>query len=436
MVSQRNSRWIFVLGLIGLIAMFTVMHAFRLAPTPYNPVGTSRFPWTLLFGGSLVAASYGVGLPDLPRSRSGAVALSLTSFVIATVAVSLIQTALGSALLPRAVMLGVGLTQMPWTLLVWNLSADVSSRRFERLIFVGRDEVAAELRAELELNDGAPAQIMEVLSVDEAATGSRLKESAIDTEADLIVMSLAAQDDHRVVSQAAELHGGGVRVRSVSLFTEEYLGKLPVGELERVALLFDVGELHRIRYQRAKRAVDICFGLIGLPVLLAIAIPVWLTNVCTSRGPLLFEQERVGRDGAPFTIYKFRSMRVGGESTWTVEGDDRITHAGRLLRPTHLDELPQLINILRGDLSLVGPRPEQSAYVEELREKIPFYDVRHLVRPGLTGWAQVRYPYGADTQDALEKLQYDLYYLRRQSISTDFSIIVRTVRSVLRGSGR
>ena len=162
----------------------------------------------------------------------------------------------------------------------------------------------------------------------------------------------------------------------------------------------------------------------------------WLINAFTSKGPLFFRQERTGKGGESFTILKFRSMHAGGESTWTSEGDPRITTAGQFLRRTHLDELPQLINILRGDLSLVGPRPEQTSYVEELRTKIPFYDVRHLVRPGLPGWAQVRYPYGADEQDALEKLQYDLYYLRRQSIATDVFIIVRTLRSVLRGSGR
>ena len=435
-VSQRNSRWLLVLGLIGLVALFTFAHATRLASTPYNPIGTSRFPWTLVFTGTLITAAYGVGLPDLPRSRLGNIGLSLTAIASATVVVSLIQTVFGSALLPRSVLFGVGLTMLPWSVLVWNLTADVSMRRVQRLVFVGRQEDASALIAELDFLADSPAEIMDVLSVKDAAQPERLVAAAGEVGADLIVMSLAAQDDPRIVAQAARLHSEGVRVRTISLFTEEYLGKLPVGELERVALLFDVGEIHRIRYQRSKRVVDVFFGLIGLPALAIVAIVVLIANLISSRGPLFFEQERVGRDGNPFTIYKFRSMNVGGPSTWTVADDDRITVAGRLLRPTHLDELPQLINILRGDLSLVGPRPEQTTYVEELREKVPFYDVRHLVRPGLTGWAQVRYAYGSDTNDALEKLQYDLYYLRRQSIATDLAIVVRTVRSVLRGSGR
>jgi lipopolysaccharide/colanic/teichoic acid biosynthesis glycosyltransferase len=130
-------------------------------------------------------------------------------------------------------------------------------------------------------------------------------------------------------------------------------------------------------------------------------------------------------------------MRPGdGRSTWTADGDPRITPFGAWLRRTHLDELPQMINILRGDLSLVGPRPEQPQYVEELTGKISFYRLRHLVRPGLTGWAQVKYPYGASSLDAFEKLQYEFYYLRHQSLTLDLRIIGRTIRSVIGRAGR
>jgi lipopolysaccharide/colanic/teichoic acid biosynthesis glycosyltransferase len=138
-------------------------------------------------------------------------------------------------------------------------------------------------------------------------------------------------------------------------------------------------------------------------------------------------------------MVKFRSMRtapVGELARWTEQGDCRVTTFGGLLRRSHLDELPQVWNILRGDLSIVGPRPEQPHYVEELRSKLPFYDLRHMVRPGLTGWAQVKYPYGADVEDAREKLQYEFFYLRRQSVSLDLRIIGRTLRTVLRREGR
>jgi lipopolysaccharide/colanic/teichoic acid biosynthesis glycosyltransferase len=155
---------------------------------------------------------------------------------------------------------------------------------------------------------------------------------------------------------------------------------------------------------------------------------------------LFYRQTRVGKGGEQFEILKFRTMTAGvGDSApteWTREDDPRITPFGRLLRRSHLDELPQVVNILRGDLAVVGPRPEQPRYVAELVEKLPFYDLRHLVRPGLTGWAQVKYGYAGDEADAMEKLQYEFYYLRRQSLRLDARIMGRTIRSVLGGEGR
>jgi lipopolysaccharide/colanic/teichoic acid biosynthesis glycosyltransferase len=157
---------------------------------------------------------------------------------------------------------------------------------------------------------------------------------------------------------------------------------------------------------------------------------------------LLYRQQRVGKGGKVFTIFKFRTMapRPTGEpaNEWTTPDDPRITSFGRLLRRTHIDELPQVVNILRGELGVVGPRPEQPHYVAELEAKLPFYGLRHLVRPGLTGWAQVKYGYAGSETDALEKLQYEFWYLRHQSLRTDARIIGRTVRSVAgsEGAGR
>ena len=176
----------------------------------------------------------------------------------------------------------------------------------------------------------------------------------------------------------------------------------------------------------------------ALPFLVALAPAVWALNLIGNRGPLLYRQERTGKDGETFRIIKFRTMRPSTSSigSWTTDDDPRITPVGKLLRRSHLDEAPQLINILRGDLSFVGPRPEQPHYVAELTEKIPFYGLRHLVRPGLTGWAQVKYPYGANELDALEKLQYEFFYLRHQSLGLDARILGRTIRDVLGRAGR
>jgi len=239
------------------------------------------------------------------------------------------------------------------------------------------------------------------------------------------------------VSQAATLHEAGMRVRSLSVFYDEWIGKLPLTELERMSLMFDVGELQRIRYGRIKRLCDLAAASVGLIVLLLVIPIVWLGNLAANRGPVFFRQARVGLANRTFEILKFRTMRASsGDNEWTAEVDGRITPWGRVLRRTHIDELPQVVNILRGDLSLVGPRPEQPRYVAELRAKIPFYDLRHLVRPGLTGWAQVKYPYGASELDAMEKLQYEFYYLRHQSLLLDLRILGRTIRSVVGLHGR
>ena len=254
----------------------------------------------------------------------------------------------------------------------------------------------------------------------------------------MLVLSGAAQADERIVDQAAVLHESGVRVRTQSLFYEEWLGKIPVADLGRVSLFFDIGEVHRDRFGRIKRLVDVAASLVGLVVLVAVLPFVSLGNRFANRGPLFYTQDRVGRGGQVFRILKFRSMRddAAVPTDWTGEHDPRITPFGNFLRRTHLDELPQVWNIATGDLSLVGPRPEQPQYVADLVEKLPFYDLRHIVRPGLTGWAQVKYGYAGDQHDALEKLQYDFHYLRRQSMLFDMRIIGRTVRSVLGRQGR
>jgi lipopolysaccharide/colanic/teichoic acid biosynthesis glycosyltransferase len=278
--------------------------------------------------------------------------------------------------------------------------------------------------------------------VDMEATGTGDQPLIATAEAEqvtVLVLDREAQGEAQLVSQAATLHQRGVRVRTLSLFYEEWLGMLPVSELERVSLLFDIGELHRGRYGRVKRVADVTMALVALPVLALSVVFVLIGNLVANRGSLVYSQMRVGKNGELFRIYKFRTMRAapaGSATEWTAENDPRITSFGRLLRVSHLDELPQVVNILKGDLSVVGPRPEQPQYVDELRQKLPFYDVRHLVRPGLTGWAQVKYGYAGDERDALEKLQYEFYYLRHQSMGLDLRIVGRTVRSVLGRGGR
>lgn len=440
----RAGRFIAFGGAVGLLAGWGVLHARVLAAEPYGPLTTSRFGWTLLFTAALMVALYATGLPELPTSRRGALASAAVAVGASAGLVSMAQLLAGQPLLPRSVVLGSSATILPLQVIAWNLAVD-GRRRSQtraRVLLLADRESVAEVAEDLDGSVEQPAVVVASLDPAELAAdpggASPVTDLLHRTSANLVVLDVVAQAIPSVVAEVAELHGRGVRVRTLSLFTEQFLGKLPLGELERVSLLFDIGELHRLRYNRAKRAVELIITASLLPAVALVALALLAVNRFGNPGPLLYRQLRIGKGGRPFTMVKFRTMHGGDPAppTWTTAADPRITPLGRILRRSHLDELPQVLNVVRGDLSLIGPRPEQPHYVEQLREKVPFYDVRHLVRPGLTGWAQVKYPYGADEQDAMEKLQYDFYYLRRQSLVLDGRILVRTIRQVLWGAGR
>ena len=220
---------------------------------------------------------------------------------------------------------------------------------------------------------------------------------------------------------------------------ERLAGRVWVEGLRPEWLVYADGFRQPAAYRTAKRALDVATGvvllLVSLPVLILVAVAIKIE----SAGPILFSQERVGHLGRTFTLYKFRSMRRDAEAqsgpVWAGENDARITPLGRVLRKCRLDELPQIWNVLRGEMSFVGPRPERPYFVNLLRDQIPFYDLRHYVPPGITGWAQVSYPYGASVEDAYQKLQYDLYYAKHASLRFDLAILLRTVRVVLMGRG-
>jgi exopolysaccharide biosynthesis polyprenyl glycosylphosphotransferase len=182
------------------------------------------------------------------------------------------------------------------------------------------------------------------------------------------------------------------------------------------------------------RGVALVGALVSLPIALLTALLIKLE----SPGPALYRQERVGKNGRPFTIMKFRSMRLDAEKdgpVWAQTGDDRTTRVGRVIRKIRVDEIPQFWNILKGEMNFVGPRPERPHFVAQLAEEIPFYAQRHLIPPGLTGWAQIKYPYGSSIEDARQKLQYDLYYIKNQSLVLDAVILFETVKTILFGRG-
>ena len=443
---RRAARPLLYVGVLVVVFGLGLIHAEWIGD--YSFTGTDRFAWTVAYAGLLCVFAYGFGLPDVRRSHREALGASVGAAFAGALAISLVQLFVGDALLPRFVVFGSALVLPDWYRLCTRLSAGGRSRAEARdkvVVVAAPGEVAA-LDLELQANPERPAAVVASFSVAEvlhgAAPSEVLLEAFAEHGASVLVLDRDAQDLPGIVAQAAALHERGIRVRSLTLFYEEWLGKLPISELERASMLFDIGEVHRAGYGRAKRLIDVPVALLGLLVLAILTPFVLVGNLAGSRGPLLYRQERVGKGGSVFTIVKFRTMapRPTGElvNEWTSEDDPRITAVGRVLRKTHLDELPQVLNILRGDLGVVGPRPEQVRYVDELTEKLPFYGLRHLVRPGLTGWAQVKYGYAGSESDALEKLQYDFWYLRHQSVRTDARIIGRTIRSVIgsQGGGR
>lgn len=431
------------LGTAGIVLALGKVHAQFIGD--YDFTGSSRFAWALAYIAVLCVVAYGAGLPDLPRNKRAAVASSVASAAGGALGVSLLQLFTGDALLPRFVVFGTALLVTAWYLLVVELASGGRTRAAERdrALFVGGAEAAQLLARDIDVSPERPVVLVRTMAVSEArSTSDRsrpLLEQVLAERATVVVLDRDAQADENIVGQAATLHEEGTRIRTLSLFYEQWLGKLPISELERVSMLFDIGEVHRARYGRVKRLFDLVLALAGAVALIAVLPVVLVGNLLGNRGSLFYHQARVGKGGSTFQIHKFRTMRAVSEveaGQWTAVGDPRVTRFGAVLRRSHLDELPQVVNILRGDLSVVGPRPEQPQYVAELVKKLPFYALRHLVRPGLTGWAQVKYGYAGDERDALEKLQYEFYYLRRQGVMFDLRIIGRTVRSVLGSQGQ
>ncbi len=443
---RRFARTLVYAGIAAAVVGLSLYHARIVAEPPYSYTGTFRFGWSLVYVALLALTAYGFGLPDVPRTPRQALLASVASSVAAALGISAVQLFVGDSLLPRFVVFGAALVLVPWYLvctMIANGGVSPGGRSGERALVVGDSVDPTLIREDVLRSAEVPMVVTSVVpptAVDGTDVGGPTLIDLVERDrATVVVLDRDALASESIVARAAALHEGGVRIRTLPLFYDEWLGMLPISELERTSLMFDIGEVHRVRYGRLKRLVDVGVGLVACLVLLVTIPLVLVGNLVANRGPLLYRQERVGRGGRSFEILKFRSMRSaqpGERSDWTTASDPRITVFGGLLRKTHLDELPQAINILRGELSVVGPRPEQVHYVDALREKLPFYDLRHLVRPGLTGWAQVKYGYAGDERDSMQKLQYEFYYLRHQSLSLDARIIGRTVRSVLRGQGR
>lgn len=258
--------------------------------------------------------------------------------------------------------------------------------------------------------------------IDRVVIAVRERRGAFPTEA-LLKMSLA----------------GDVSIEECTSFFERITGKVHVDMLRPSWLIFAGRRRDSPIRALIREFIHRFLAFLGLVFSLPIAILTVVLIKIESRGPVFYKQERIGRNGRLFNVIKFRSMRIDaepdGEPIWAASNDERATHVGRIIRKLRIDEIPQFWNILKGEMNFVGPRPERPHFVRQLAKEIPFYEHRHLVAPGLTGWAQIKYPYGASVSDAIQKLQYDLYYIKNQSLALDMMIVFDTVKTVLFGKG-
>jgi sugar transferase (PEP-CTERM system associated) len=334
----------------------------------------------------------------------------------------------------------------------WRIAFEWASRRVrprERLLLVGTNPAAVDLAGEIfARRHELGVEIVGFIDPDRARVGDVVINPAIIGTLDDIPEIVRARGVDRVVVSLSDARGklpmekllelrlDGVNFDHLASVYEEYTGKIAVENLRPSWLIFNDGFRKTRALTTSKRLMDVVAASVGLILALPLMALVTIAIKLTSNGSVLYHQQRVGRHGRIFTIHKFRSMREDAEAgtgpVWAVKtGDPRVTPIGGWLRRSRLDELPQLWNVLVGDMSFVGPRPERPEFVEQLTKKIPFYGQRHIIRPGVTGWAQVRYTYGASAEDALQKLQYDLFYIKHLSIALDLFIMLNTIKTVI-----
>jgi lipopolysaccharide/colanic/teichoic acid biosynthesis glycosyltransferase len=429
------SRFVVVVGTVLVVVGVRAYHVATRGPV------SGVVPFAFL-AAVLIVFAFSLGIPDEPDDTSAVVARSFAASVAAAAFVALVLTVV-PGWLPRFVVLVSAVAVVPVFVGASLLHRMIVHRHRvrERVVAVLSPSEALVFEGDVDVDFPLPEKpftVVAVLDLDDAYSDG-LVSAASTLDATLLVLGDAAARSEIVLSQAAALHRQGLRVRPLSAFYDEWLGKLPLSELSQLALMTDISSVHGARFGFFKRIADVLAGVAGLLAFCVILPFVLLGNLVANRGSLLFRQRRVGLGGREFVIYKLRTMRNSGgedDSSWTSPADPRVTKFGYVLRRTHLDEVPQFVNMLTGTLSLVGPRPEQPRYVAELTRKVPMYEVRHVVKPGLTGWAQIKFRYAATEADALEKLQYDLHYIRHQSVTVDMKIVGRTIRSVLLARGR
>ena len=322
----------------------------------------------------------------------------------------------------------------------------------ERILIVGSGSLAVEVAREmLDRPDagyriagfvGTDAQLLGKSLINPRVIGltSELEEVVRRENIDRIVVAMGERRGQLPTSELLQLSlTGKVNIEEGASFYERVTGRVSLNMIRPSWLIFSSrgrqARISGIARNVVHRIVAMIGGLLSIPFAIVTAILIKLE----SPGPILYKQERVGKNGQPFTLMKFRSMRTDAEKAgpvWASKDDDRTTRVGKIIRKLRIDEIPQFWNIFRGEMDFVGPRPERQHFVSQLAQEIPYYEQRHLIAPGLTGWAQIKYPYGASIEDARQKLQYDLYYIKNQSLVLDAIILFETIKIILFGRGR
>ena len=377
----------------------------------------------------------------------------LQALGLAWVALALLFYALPQVMIGR----GVSLIAVPVALLLmvgWRLAIHWvlgHPELGERILIVGSGSFAVEIARETLNRPDAGFRVVGFVDSDPALVGkslinpkvigltSELRSLVKKENIDRLVVAISDRRGQFPTQELLRLSlSGDVSIEESASFYERLTGRVLLDMIRPSWLIF---------YSRGRRArtnevirivIHRAVALIGAILSLPIAIVTAILIKIDSRGPVLYKQERVGKNGRPFTLMKFRSMRVDAEKNgpvWASDGDNRMTRVGRIIRRVRVDEIPQFWNILRGDMNFVGPRPERPHFVSQLAQEIDYYEQRHLIAPGLTGWAQIKYPYGASIDDARKKLEYDLYYIKNQSVALDATIMFETIKTILFGRG-
>ncbi len=405
----------------------------------------------LFFSFVLLVSMLAMGVYQV-RYREGYAGMLLrtaTSFMLSGVALSLLfyvvpPLFLGRGILAFSILIALAAIALIRLVFFRNLSDDLLKTR---VLVLGAGQRAVNIlerlrrradRKGFSLQGFVPVE-REAVRVPEKTLlqpeGSLL-DYALSEEVDEIVWAVDDRRSSGEMDDLFECKMAGIAVIDVATFFEREVGRMELDLIHPSALIFSDGFNRSPLRSFSKRAFDLCAAstllLLSLPVLV-------LTRICIGleegfRAPVIYRQTRVGLDDKPFTVSKFRSMRVDAEregAQFAQQGDSRVTRVGQVIRKYRIDELPQLLNILKGDMSFVGPRPERPEFVQGFEARIPFYNARHRVKPGLTGWAQINYPYGDSEEDARLKLQYDLYYVKNHSLMLDLLILIRTVETIL-----